>query len=226
MKTRDAEALAYVLESGLWKIDYETGDILTRRDRRGRDTDPPIWRSATFLNPSKKSSTRKRIWVKGRRVYANRVAWVLHNQKPIPEGFQIDHDDDDSLNDRPSNLVLMDAEGNRVKELANGKVKRFQPGEMVPCSYPFQYPFSGPEDYIGPAETTAILRGEGPSGVIILPGRPQTSQEGKPAAPYAGSEAPASTSLAPSPDWRINLLKEAKQACIAFLARLRGVLRG
>ncbi len=126
MKTRDAEALQYVLESGLWKVDVETGEVLTRRDRHGRDTEPPVWRPCTFPSPSKNSSTRKRIWVNGRRVYANRVVWVLTHKRMIPEGYQIDHKDDNSLNDRPDNLELMDAEGNRVKELANGKVHRFQ----------------------------------------------------------------------------------------------------
>jgi hypothetical protein len=138
MKTRDSEALQFVLESGLFRINYDTGDIETSRDRRGRPTEPPVWRSATFLSPSKKSSTRKRLWVKGRRVYANRAAWVLHNQKAIPDGYQIDHEDDDSLNDRPSNLVLMDAEGNRVKELARGRVKRFVPfSETGEGEFPF-----------------------------------------------------------------------------------------
>lgn len=127
MKTRDSEALEYVLNSGYWKLVPETGEILTSRDTRGRPTDPAIWRPCTFLSHSKKSQTRKRLWVNGRRVYANRAAWVLHNKQMIPEGYQVDHADDDAMNDRPENLVLLAAESNRVKELANGKVKRFAP---------------------------------------------------------------------------------------------------
>lgn len=127
MKTRDSEALEYVLNSGYWKLIPETGEILTSRDTRGRPTDPAVWRPCTFLSHSKKSQTRKRLWVNGRRVYANRAAWVLHNKQMIPDGYQVDHADDDAMNDRPENLVLLDAESNRVKELANGRVKRFEP---------------------------------------------------------------------------------------------------
>lgn len=213
MKTRDSEALAYVLSSGLWKIDYETGDILTSRDKHGRATDPVVWRSCTFLNPSNKSSTRKRIWVRGRRVYANRVAWALHNEKLIPDGYQVDHIDDDSLNDRPHNLQLLDAEGNRVKELANGRVYRFKAASCSTCGAAsgglhkpacdvYQYGCPRGTDYIGPAETTAILR---PDQVWdIQPGRPVDANP---------------------PNWRISLTKDIKTALTGLLARLRALFR-
>lgn len=127
MKTRDFEALEYVARSGYWRV-TEDGDIETSRDVHGRPTEPPVWRSCTFPSPSKNSSTRKRIWVKGRRVYANRVVWRL-TFGPIPEGYQVDHKDDDSLNDRPENLQLLDALGNLDKEAnrEGTRVCRFQP---------------------------------------------------------------------------------------------------
>lgn len=207
MKTRDAEALKFVLESGLWKICYDTGDVLTSRDIRGRPTNPPIWRSATFMSPSRQSSTRKRIWVNGRRVYANRVNWVLHHKKPIPDGFQIDHDDDNSLNDKPSNLVLMDAEGNRVKELANGRVKRFQP-----CTPQLEY--RSPEFYeIRDALVNSIPRD-------IPPAQGRADMYGRFGISVPGQFIPIQEPL----DWRINLAKDIKTACTRFLARLRGWL--
>jgi len=225
MKTRDFEALEYVASSGYWRV-TEEGDIETSRDVHGRPTEPPVWRSCTFPSPSKNSSTRKRIWVKGRRVYANRAVWVLTHRLVIPEGYQIDHIDDDSLNDRPYNLQLMDAEGNRVKELANGRVHRFQrcpsQSEALTASGPHyltvdqRTPTVGAwnaintvatagdvSDYIGPAETTAILRGEDPSGFIVVPGRPQPSQD---------------TSLTPL-DWRISLWEDIKNIWKAFRGR-------
>jgi hypothetical protein len=127
MKTRDFEALEYVANSGYWRV-TEDGDIETSRDVHGRPTDPAVWRSCTFPSPSKNSSTRKRIWVKGRRVYANRVVWRL-TFGPIPEGYQVDHKDDNSLNDRPGNLQLLDSNGNLDKEANRDgtRVCRFQP---------------------------------------------------------------------------------------------------
>ena len=129
MKTRDFEALEYVASSGYWRV-TEEGDIETSRDVHGRPTDPPVWRSCTFPSPSKNSSTRKRIWVKGRRVYANRVVWRL-TFGPIPEGYQVDHKDDNSLNDRPGNLQLLDGNGNLDKEAnrEGTRVRRYAPAQ-------------------------------------------------------------------------------------------------
>jgi hypothetical protein len=48
---------------------------------------------------------------------------------PIPEGYQVDHRDDDSLNDKPDNLQLLDSNGNPDKEAnrEGTRVCRFRP---------------------------------------------------------------------------------------------------
>lgn len=126
MKTRDKEALKYVLNSGHWRLE-EDGSITTRRDRQGRVTDPEVWRPCEFLSTGNRSSTRKRIWVNGQRVYSARVAYTLHNGAPPQDGMQVDHEDDDALNNRGSNLQLLDCYGNIHKETKNGKIKWFEP---------------------------------------------------------------------------------------------------
>ena len=131
MKTRDAEALEFIANSGQWRV-LDDGTIETCRDRQGRPTDPQVWRLATFLSPSRQSSTRKRLWCKGQRVYANRAVWRL-THGPIPEGYQVDHKDSDSLNDAPGNLQLLDSAGNLDKEAnrPGTNVRRFCPGSYA-----------------------------------------------------------------------------------------------
>jgi len=126
MKTRDAEALEFIANSGQFMVRFD-GTVLTSRDKHGRPTDPPVWRKATHISTSKQSSPRNRLWVNGKRVYGARAVYRLI-YGPIPEGYQVDHKDDNSLNDAPENLQLLDGDGNLQKECAREgtRMKRFQ----------------------------------------------------------------------------------------------------
>jgi hypothetical protein len=125
MITRDAEALEYVASSGHWRVTLD-GEILTRRDKRGKVTSPEVWRPCEFISKGNRSQARHRIWVNGRRVYSNRVVWRL-TQGPIPEGMQVDHIDDNAMNRDPLNLQLLDCHGNISKEVRAGRVFWFKP---------------------------------------------------------------------------------------------------
>lgn len=125
MKTRDKEALEYVASSGHWRVTLD-GEILTRRDKHGRVTVPEVWRPCEFISQGNRSGARHRIWVKGRRVYSARVVWRL-TQGPIPDGYQVDHKDGDSLNRDPYNLQLLDCHDNIKAEVDRGRVFWFRP---------------------------------------------------------------------------------------------------
>jgi len=132
VKTRDAEALEFIANSGQFMVRFD-GTVLTSRDKHGRPTDPPVWRKATHISTSKQSSPRNRLWVNGKRVYGARAVYRLI-YGPIPEGYQVDHKDDNSLNDAPENLQLLDGDGNLQKECAREgtRMKRFEPVYEVP----------------------------------------------------------------------------------------------
>jgi len=88
------------------------------------------------------------MWVKGRRVYANRAVWRM-THGPIPDGYQVDHIDDNSMNDAPSNLQLLDGDGNRDKEAnrEGTKVCRFKPSTSQ-----LDYPAPGYFEKVGGGE--------------------------------------------------------------------------
>ena len=44
---------------------------------------------------------------KRRTVYRNKLVWMQTYQRVVPEGYYIDHVDEDCLNDAPKNLQLM-----------------------------------------------------------------------------------------------------------------------
>lgn len=131
MKTRDAEALQYVVESGHWRVNPKTGIITTRRDRQGRVTDPEVWRECEFSSQGNRGSARKRIWVNGQRVYSARVVWALTQGLPIPEDKKVDHKNDNSMDNRPVNLQLLDNKENIKKEVDVGRTCWFASKEGV-----------------------------------------------------------------------------------------------
>ncbi len=64
---------------------------------------------------------RFRFGMKRLTIYRNRLVWILHNLKPIPEGFVVDHVDTNNQNDDPSNLRLQslsasNAQGHKITE--------------------------------------------------------------------------------------------------------------
>ncbi len=64
---------------------------------------------------------RFRFGAKRLTVYRNRLVWILHNLKLIPEGCVVDHIDTNNQNDDPSNLRLQSlsfshAQGHEITE--------------------------------------------------------------------------------------------------------------
>ncbi len=56
-------------------------------------------------------ANRRMLWLRGRRIYAGRAAYIMVNGE-IPDGALIDHIDGDTLNDRLDNLRLANAAQN------------------------------------------------------------------------------------------------------------------
>lgn len=42
-----------------------------------------------------------------RKIFRNKLVWMWANDKVVPEGFNVDHENNDSMDDRPCNLRLM-----------------------------------------------------------------------------------------------------------------------
>ncbi|MCK9569362.1 HNH endonuclease [Candidatus Pacearchaeota archaeon] len=47
---------------------------------------------------------------RARTIYLNKLVWMWHHRQVVPEGFVIDHVDEDCTNDDPNNLKLMSYE--------------------------------------------------------------------------------------------------------------------
>ena len=87
-------------------------------------------------------STNKRrvLWLKGKRIYASRAAWIMSNGD-VPDGVLIDHMDGDTLNDRLGNLRIAGTAqntwnrlgtGDRLKGVSKGDRGRFKARISVP----------------------------------------------------------------------------------------------
>lgn len=128
MKAKDHAHLKALAESGQFYACPKTGRIYTCRGHSGRPSEPEFWKLCTFVSQGNRSGPRNRLWFNGRRLYAARVVWWLHNG-PIEPGVQVDHDNGDTLNDALWNLGLLDCYGNTLKEVQRGRTHWFKPKE-------------------------------------------------------------------------------------------------
>ncbi len=94
-------------------FEYRDGDLYNRVFRSPRATKGTI---AGSLNPS---NGYMRVCVNGRIYQLSRVIWMWHNGD-IPEGFEVDHIDQNPMNNRIENLRLLDRKRNEWnKSFAN-----------------------------------------------------------------------------------------------------------
>lgn len=80
---------------------YLDGDVIYRRDTH---------EVVPFNSKSQQGHRCKTVSINGKRIAItiHEAVWVLHNNKPIPDGdFHIHHKDFDVENNAPDNLVLM-----------------------------------------------------------------------------------------------------------------------
>ena len=88
---------------------------------------------SAYLVLHEKGDKRKRVYLigfDGKRkgmLYA-RYIWEMHNNKKIPEGFTIDHIDEDKTNDSIENLQLLSRSDNIVKNITT----RIERGDLQP----------------------------------------------------------------------------------------------
>lgn len=213
MKTRDAEALDYMVSSGHWRVS-EGGEITTRRDKQGRVTDPEVWRPCTFLSQGNRSSARRRVWVNGRRVYAARVVWRFF-YGPIPDGYQIDHKDDNSTNDHKDNLELMLGGPNLAKEAERPgtRVKRFQSVEDRTLP-------PGAWDAINTVATAGDVPKYEPTPTIVFAAEEPSIDRSLWKRPDFYMAVHPAEGATPD-DWRLNIAADIKARLTAIRGRLR-----
>ena len=125
MSAADADTLDDIAASGDYMV-CACGYVWTRRDQRGKKNTGHVWRICTFLSQGNRSAARRRLWHKGRRVYAARVVWRL-TYGPIPYGMQVDHIEGNVLDERPHMLQLQVCRDNIFNEVRRGRIKWFKP---------------------------------------------------------------------------------------------------
>ena len=52
--------------------------------------------------------------MKQRAINRAKLVWMIHHKRLVPDGFDVDHADDDPSNDAPDNLQLLPSEENRA----------------------------------------------------------------------------------------------------------------
>jgi len=96
-------------------IKYEKGRLYWTTRQRGRNHDKPIG----SLKGNKDIRVYLTFVFNGDLYWVHRVIWEMHNMD-IPEGYEIDHIDGDSLNNDISNLRL----ATREQNMCNRAVKK------------------------------------------------------------------------------------------------------
>lgn len=90
---------------------------------------------AAYLVSHENGDKRKRVYLIGfdgsrnGMLYA-RYVWEAHNNKPLPEGFTIDHIDEDKTNDALENLQLL-SNGDNIRKNVETRTKRGELNVML-----------------------------------------------------------------------------------------------
>lgn len=104
---------------------------------------------AAYLVSHENGDKRKRVYIIGfdgsrkGMLYA-RYVWEAHNNKPLPEGFTIDHIDEDKTNDALENLQLL-SNGDNIRKNVETRTKRGELNVMLKlvcpiCGVTFDFP--------------------------------------------------------------------------------------
>ena len=104
---------------------------------------------AAYLVSHENGDKRKRVYLIGfdgsrkGMLYA-RYVWEAHNNKPLPEGFTIDHIDEDKTNDALENLQLL-SNGDNIRKNVETRTKRGELNVMLKlvcpiCGVTFDFP--------------------------------------------------------------------------------------
>jgi hypothetical protein len=97
----------------------EEGNVYTN----GRKQPRRVW--------SRRVDGRKYIKLKWRKLSrtmaVGKLLWMIHNRKMVPEGMQVDHEDENCQNDRRENLRLLEHVENEARGHRKGMVTRYHP---------------------------------------------------------------------------------------------------
>jgi len=105
------------IQQGKLHVDHHTLDVSHYHDRR-KDW---VVKKPDFHPKSGRARFRFGERKSRRTVYRNCVVWMYFNRRLLPNGYVIDHKDEDRLNDSPENLQLMslsdsNAQGYRMQQ--------------------------------------------------------------------------------------------------------------
>jgi len=135
------EDLKEAVRIGLLRIDIESGSIMTSRpasgyrNRKGNNWRPVGVEEVPRNRPITRGYLRFGFSIDGirYRCLMHRAIWMWANCRDIPEGFVIDHIDDDKMNSRIDNLDLVTHQENARRARAAGLYDNVQVDPRVYC---------------------------------------------------------------------------------------------
>lgn len=124
----DEELLDWILAGRITMTNSDSSDPVILQD--GRERTPSIvfgsrgataerWRVRFYRTRKRRSPKRGNRPVE-RTIVRSKIVWMIHNRSLVPEGHELDHDDENRLNDSALNIVALTHAQHSEKHYGNG----------------------------------------------------------------------------------------------------------
>ena len=102
------------------RYEPEDGKLWWRGSGKGRHVGRPAGTNSLRLRKGRRSYVYHSVKVNGKSFQTHHVIWLMHG-KPIPDGMDVDHKNNNTIDNRIENLQLLTPRDNSVKTPSSGR---------------------------------------------------------------------------------------------------------